>query len=67
MALSPYFTDDELVSQLRLQFDDDEMWDIDFTTIFSLIEDAGDYFTLDFRNRSFRIDKITGIVAEVET
>ena len=66
MALSPYFTDDELISQLRLQFDWDEMWDIDFTTIFQSIEDIGDYFCLNFRNRCFHIDKITGIVVEVK-
>jgi len=66
MALSEYFTDEELISQLRLQFDWEEMWDIDFTTIFQSIEDIGDYFSLNFRNRVFHIDKITGIVVEVE-
>lgn len=66
MALSPYFTDDELISQLRLQFDYEDMWDIDFTTIFQAIEDLDDYFCLNFRNRCFHIDKITGIVVEVE-
>ncbi|MBQ3407984.1 MAG: hypothetical protein IJH12_02115 [Clostridia bacterium] len=67
MALSPYFTDEELISQIRLQFDYEDMWDIDFTTIFQTIEDIGDYFSLNFRNRCFRIDKITGIVIEVES
>ena len=66
MALSPYFTDEELISQLRMQFDYDDMWDIDFTTIFQSIEDMGDYFSLNFRNRVFHNDKITGIVVEVE-
>ena len=66
MALSPYFTDEELISQLRLQFDWDEMWDIDFTTIFQAIDDIGDCFRLEFRNRCFHIDKITGLVVEVE-
>lgn len=66
MALSPYFTDEELISQLRLQFDYDDMWDIDFTTIFQSIEEEDDFFTLNFRNRCFLIDKITGIVIEVE-
>lgn len=66
MALSPYFTDEELISQIRLQFDYDDMWDIDFTTIFQSIEDEGDYFSLEFRNRCFHIDKIMGIVIEVE-
>ena len=66
MALSPYFTDEELISQLRLQFDYEEMWDVDFTTIFQAIEDLGDYYSLTFRNRCFRINKITGEVVEVE-
>jgi hypothetical protein len=66
MALSEYFTDEDLISQLRLQFEWEEMWDIDFTTIFQSIEDMGDYFSLNFRNRVFHIDKITGIVVEVE-
>lgn len=66
MALSYYFTDEELISQLRLQFEYEDMWDIDFTTIFQAIEDEGDYFSLNFRNRCFHIDKITGIVTEVE-
>lgn len=66
MAISPYFTDEELISQLRLQFDYEDMWDIDFTTIFQSIEDMGDYFSLKLRNRCFNIDKITGIVVEVE-
>jgi hypothetical protein len=66
MALSEYFTDEELICQLRLQFEWEEMWDIDFTTIFQSIEDMGDYFSLNFRNRVFHIDKITGIVVEVE-
>ena len=66
MALSPYFTDEELISQLRLQFDYEEMWDVDFTTIFQAIEDLGDYYSLNFRNRGFGINKITGEVVEVE-
>ena len=66
MDLSPYFTDEELISQLRLHFDWDDMWDIDFTTIFQSIDDNGDYFSLNFRNRCFHIDKITGIVIEVK-
>jgi len=65
MALSEYFTDEELICQLRLQFEWEEMWDIDFTTIFQSIEDMGDYFCLNFRNRVFHIDKITGLEVEV--
>ena len=30
MVVSEYFSDDDLESQLRLHFDYEEMWDIDF-------------------------------------
>ena len=66
MALSEYFTDEEFISQLRLQFDYEEMWDIDFRTILNRVEDNGDKLYLEFRNRKFNIDKITGIITEVE-
>lgn len=66
MVISSYFTEEELISQLRLQFDYESMWDIDFMTILKSIEDEGDYFSLNFRKRNFRIDKIKGIVKEVE-
>ena len=65
MALSPYFTDNDLESQLRLQFDPVEQWDIDFKTVFSQIEDLGSCFYLKLRGREFGIDKITGIVVEI--
>lgn len=60
MALSPYFTDDELLSQLRLQFDYDEMFDFDFRQIFSQIVERDNDFYLRFRGKEFSIDKRTG-------
>ena len=63
--MSGYFTVDDVITQLKLQFTYDEMHDIDFRTVLSHIEDAGKYFTLRLRGRLFRIDKVTGIVAEV--
>lgn len=64
-SVSEYFTDEDLEQQLRLQFDFNEMWDMDFRTVFSQIEDYGDVFRLRLRNRLFNIDKITGVVSEV--
>lgn len=64
-SISEYFTDEDLEQQLRLQFDYDDMWDIDFKTVFTQIEDIGDVFQLRLRNRLFNIDKITGTVSEV--
>ena len=65
-SISEYFTDEDLEQQLRLQFDYGEMWDMDFRTVFSQIEDVGDVFQLRLRNRLFNIDKVTGGVTEVE-
>ena len=64
MALSPYFSDEDLISQLRVQFDYDKMFDFDFKQIFSqIVERENDYF-LRLRGRQFSIDKRTGGVTE---
>lgn len=65
MSFSEYFTDDELCNQLRAQFEESEQWDIDFTTIFSLIVDRGIDYYLEFRGRKFSIDRLTGFVTEL--
>lgn len=62
MSISPYFTDEDLESQLRLQFDEQEQWDIDFKVFFNQIEDMGNYFYLKLRGKEFAIDKISGTV-----
>ena len=66
-TISEYFTDEDLEQSLRLQFDYDEMFDMDFRTVFSQIEDIGGVLQLKLRGRTFNIDKITGGVSEVET
>lgn len=65
MSVSSYFTDEDLENQLRLQFSDEEQWDIDFKIFFNQIEDLGNYFYFKFRGRDFSIDKITGIVTDL--
>ena len=65
-TFSPYFTDEDLEQSLRLMFEYDEMWDMDFRTVFNQITDEEDYFQLRLRGRVFRIDKVTGGVSEVE-
>lgn len=64
-TLSPYFTDEDLESQLRMQFEEEEMDTMDYRAVFNQIEDEGDCLKLRLRNRTFSIDKITGIVEEV--
>ena len=66
-TVSDYFTDEDLEQQLRLQFDDDGMWDMDFRTVFSQITDEGDCLQLKLRGRTFNIDKITAGITEVES
>ena len=66
MALSEYFTIEELECQLRSFFDIDEQWDIDFKLFFNRIEDLGNVFYIKIRGRKFIIDKITGLVTELE-
>ena len=66
MAVSEYFTDEDLCTQLRLQFENEEQWDTDFTIFFNQIVDRGSDLFLEFRGRKFSIDKITGTVTEVE-
>ena len=64
--ISEYFTDEELETQIRQQFDPEEMWDIDFKTIFGQIEDNNNtYYELRLRNRTFHIDKITAAITEI--
>ena len=63
--ISEYFTDEELESQLRLQFDEEEMWTINFKVFFNQIVDRGDDLFLEIKGRRFSIDRITGDVTEV--
>ena len=65
-TLSEYFTDEDLEQNLRVQFDEEEQWDMDFRTVFNQIEDMGDYLQLRLRGRVFQIDKITAGIVEVE-
>ena len=65
MSVSDYFTDEELESQLRLQYDDTEQWTIDYRLFFNQIEDTGDSLYLKINEREFEIDKITGEVTDL--
>ena len=64
-SISQYFSDEELESQLRLQYGRDEMWTIDFRALFSQIVDVGECLRLQIKGRTFNIDKVTGSVSEV--
>ena len=65
MALTNTFSDAELISQLRMQFEREEMFDLDWKTIFNQIQEREKDYYLRFRRREFSIDKVTGAVTEV--
>ena len=65
-TVSPFFTDEELATQLMVQFDEEEMYTMDYRTVFNQIEDIGDCLRLRLRGKVFNIDKITGVVEEVK-
>lgn len=64
-SLSVFFDDDLVVENLRTFFDYEEMFDFDFTNILGAVIDRTDDLYLEFRNRKFSIDKITGNITEV--
>ena len=66
-TVSDYFSDEDLEQNLRAMFDYEAMFDMDFRTVFNQIEDTGEDYSLKLRGRSFRIDKVTGSVEEVES
>ena len=65
-TVSPFFTDEDLTTQLMVQFDEEEMYTMDYRTVFNQIEDIGDCLRLRLRGKVFNIDKITGVVEEVK-
>lgn len=65
MSVSEYFTDEELEAQLRLHFDEEEQWTIDYRLFFNQIEDNGDSLYLKINEREFSVDKITGEVTDL--
>ena len=68
MALSSFFEDEDVVSQLRGFFDPEEQWEIDFFACLSLVEDFDeDYYSLKVKDKSFLVHRVTGDVLEVET
>lgn len=62
MVVSEYFSDEELSSQLRMFFDAEEQYDVDFRIFFNQIEERESDYYLEIRGKQFSIDKITGSV-----
>ena len=64
-TVSQNFSDEDLETQIRLQFPYSQMHDTNFKIFFNQITDEGEYFQLRLRGRVFRINKQTGEVREV--
>ena len=66
--ISDYYEDEELISQLRMFFDDDEQEQIDFKASLNLLTDFDEEkWELKIKDRVFLIDKELCEVEEVET
>ena len=64
--ISEFFTDDELLSQLRMFFSDEEQEHLDFQSLLGQLVDVDeDTLELKIKERCFRIDKILCDVEEV--
>ena len=64
-TLSEYCTDEDIIDSLRLHFDYEEMHNVDWYVVLGQVEELDeDYLSLRFRNRSFKIDRLTGSVTE---
>ena len=66
--ISDYYSDEELISQLKMFFTDEEQEQLNFEVALGQLEDVDvDTWELKLKGRLFRIDKILCEVEEVET
>ena len=65
--ISEYYPDEELISQLRMFFTDEEQEQLNFQAYLGQLEEIdNETWELTIKNRLFRIDKIFCDVEEVE-
>lgn len=63
MALSPYYTDAVVVTQLRSYFNYNTMWTIDFYPFLEQVTDYDkDFYFLEVKGKQFKIHRIAGFV-----
>ena len=66
--ISEFYSDEELLSQLRMFFNEEELEHINFKALLGQLNDEDtDTWTLQIKNRQFTIDKTTCDVEEVIT
>lgn len=64
MSISIFFSDDNVLAQLKCFFTEEEKDLID-ESVLSAVNDCGEYFELVYRDKLFVIDGLTGSVKEV--
>lgn len=62
MVLSSYFSDEEVISNLRQQFPRDLQYNIDFKVWLNNGKLTSDGYIVQVLSRKFLIDKFTGVV-----
>ena len=62
MVVNSYFTDDELITQLKLQFSREEQNNIDFKYWINTIKQTSDGLVVNVKNRKFLVHPILGVV-----
>ena len=66
--ISEFFSDEELISQLRMFFNEDEQEHMDFQALLGQLQEIdSETWELRVKQRIFRIDKTFCDVEEVET
>ena len=66
MAISEYYEDDEIISELQMFFESDEIKQIDFNSCLGQVEEVDeDTFQVKVNNRVFQFDKTICDVEEI--
>ena len=63
--ISEFYSDEDIVSQLRSFFDETEREEIDFWNALSTVVSDGEFFTVMVKNRKFRFHCVIGDVEEI--
>ena len=63
--ISEFYSDEDIVSQLRSFFDETEREEIDFWNALSTVSEDDEYFTVMVKSRRFRFHRVIGDVEEV--
>ena len=64
--ISEFYSDEDIVSQLRSFFDETEREEIDFWKALSTVTEDDEYFTVMVKSRRFRFHSVIGDVEEGE-